>query len=70
MRFRINTNNPNPASVKLIVAGSGTDAGPLSSKATLSSPFELSVLGSPFRNSNVVEALVAVNDVVNSCHVR
>src|SRR5262249_34458976 len=51
--------------------GSGTTGvteGPLSTKETLSRPFELSLAGSPFRNCSVVDAEVAVNVLVNICH--
>ena len=67
---RLNSPEPNNKSD----AGSGVDdgpvAGPSSTKETLSRPFELSLTGSPFRNCTVVAVLVAVNVVVNSCHVR
>src|ERR1044071_9768861 len=48
--------------------GSGTLVPP-SRRTTLSKPFSLSVDGSALRNAIVVDDPVAVNEVVNCCHV-
>ena len=61
----------NPELTNIREVGSGTaPTGPLSTKETLSRPFELSLAGSPLRNVSVVELLVATNVVVNSSHVK
>jgi len=52
----------------MIEEGSGTPAGPLSVKTTLSRPLVLSVMGSPLRKDSVVKALVAVKGAENCCH--
>lgn len=49
--------------------GSGVAAG-ATSISILSKPLELSPMGSRLSNSIVVEALVAVNGIVNFCQAR
>src|SRR5215470_5787144 len=54
-----------------MVEGSGTvDAGPMSTKDTLSRPLELSLAGSPLRKVSVVDVLVAVKVRKNCVHAR